>query len=103
MSDTVGGLIDKLFTVDSKMWINQETLHEINRLESFEEFQEQYLATKEKQKHLYDILKKVCDLNMQRNQLMDEIDETLVEMIKESQEGKDLDDGKNIQRKHKTY
>ncbi len=30
MADTLGGLIDKLFTIDSKMWNNQELLYEIS-------------------------------------------------------------------------
>ena len=41
MSDTVGSLIDKLFTVDSKMWNNQEILYEIRR-NDFEWFGDTY-------------------------------------------------------------
>jgi len=45
----------------------------------------------------------LADLNLQRNKLIDEVDEKLVSLIKQAMSGEDLDDGKNIQRKHKTY
>lgn len=48
-------------------------------------------------------MKKCCDLNVQRNQLIDEVDEKLIEIIESSLSGEDLDIGKYIQRKHKTY
>ena len=35
MADTLGGLIDKLITIDMKMWTNQEFLYEVRRI-SFE-------------------------------------------------------------------
>jgi hypothetical protein len=34
---------------------------------------------------------------------MDEVDEKIVSLVKEGLSGVDLDNGKNIQRKHKTY
>ena len=37
MSDTLGSLVDKLTTVDLKMWNNQELLYEIRRM-SFDEY-----------------------------------------------------------------
>ena len=40
---------------------------------------------------------------MQRNQLIDEIDEKIIKMFNELKSGKDLDAGKFLQRKHKTY
>lgn len=48
-------------------------------------------------------LKKACDLNIQRNQLIDEIDEKIIQMIDSKISGQNLDNGKFIQRKHKTY
>jgi len=102
MADTIGGLIDKMMTVDLKMWNNQELLYEIRRM-SFEEFNQKYLMKTESAKELWKKLKKSADLNMQRNQLIDEIDEKIVEMILAVKSGKNLDDGKFIQRKHKTY
>jgi len=96
--DTLGGLIDKLYTADMKMWNNQEFLYDIRRM-SFDDFYGEYLDTKEGQQKLYDVLHKLCDLNLQRSDLIDEIDQRIVEMIGRPE----LDNGRYIQRKHKTY
>lgn len=101
MSDTIGGLIDKLFTIDTKMWNSQEVLYEIRRL-SYEQFKQKYFK-EEEFKNLWICLQKTCDLNLQRNVLIDEIDEKIIEIIKEALLNKDLDSGKFVQRKHKTY
>jgi hypothetical protein len=102
MADTFGGLIDKLITVDMKMWNNQELLYDIRRM-TFDEYKQQYFDSEAGAMNLWDCLKKACDLNVQRNQLIDELDLKLIEMIKISNTGEDLDDGKFVQRKHKTY
>tara|TARA_R110002020_G_scaffold176222_5_gene368374 strand:- start:6665 stop:6973 length:309 start_codon:yes stop_codon:yes gene_type:complete len=102
MADTLGGLIDKLITIDMKMWDNQEFLYEVRRL-SFEKFKEKFTETEEQQKSLFDSIKKCCDLNFQRSQLIDEVDEKIVEIVRASLDGENLDSGKFIQRKHKTY
>jgi hypothetical protein len=97
MADTLGSLIDKLFTVDMKMWVNQEFLYEVRKI-SFEDFKEKFVNTEEKQKELFESLKKCCDLNYQRSQLIDEIDQTMVGIINGDISPEDL-----IQLKHKTY
>ena len=102
MADTLGGLIDKLVTVDLKMWNNQEFLYEVRKM-SFEDFEEKFTSTRDARFSLFESVKKCCDLNMQRNQLIDEVDKKIVEIINAGLEGKNLDDGKFIQRKHKTY
>ena len=102
MADTLGGLIDKLFTIDMKMWNNQELLYEIRRM-SFEEYRKEYFENEEGAQKLWDSLRKACDLNVQRNQLIDEIDLKVVEIVKAANEGKELDNGAFIQKKHKTY
>lgn len=102
MADTLGGLIDKLITVDMKMWNNQEILYEIRRM-TFDEYKNKYFSSEEGAEELWKCLKKACDLNVQRNELMDEVDEKIVSLVKEYLSGVDLDNGKNIQRKHKTY
>jgi predicted nucleic acid-binding protein len=102
MSDTLGSLIDKLCTVDLKMWNNQELLYEIRRM-TFDEYKEKYFKDEKGAELLWACLKKACDLNVQRNQCIDEVDTKVVEMIKAAMAGHDLDDGRNIQRKHKTY
>ena len=102
MSDTLGSLIDKLFTIDMKMWNNQEFLYEARRM-SFEEFEKKYTSSREAKESLYESIKKCCDLNVQRNQLIDEIDEKVIEITSAAVAGEDLDNGTYIQRKHKTY
>ena len=102
MADTLGGLVDKLITIDMKMWNNQEILYEIRRM-SFEEYKEKYFKSKTGAEDLWKGLQLACDLNVQRNQLIDEIDEKIVEMVTSAKSGENLDEGKFIQRKHKTY
>lgn len=102
MADTLGGLIDKMITVDMKMWNNQELLYEIRRM-SFDEYKAKYFSSESGAEELWKCLKKACDLNVQRNQLIDEIDEKIIEMIDSSNNGEQLDSGKFIQRKYKTY
>jgi hypothetical protein len=70
---------------------------------SFEEYKEKYFNNEEGAKQLWEILKRCADLNVQRNQLIDEVDEKIVEIIDAKLSGKSLDEGKFIQRKHKTY
>lgn len=97
--DTVGSLVDKLQTVCLKMFNEQEKLYSIRRM-SFEQFKEAYSG--DKLKELYDYFLKAADLNVQRNTYMDEIDQKIIEIVKAAVEGEDLDDGRFIQRKHKT-
>jgi hypothetical protein len=102
MADSLGSTIDKLFTIDMKMWNNQELLYEIRRM-SFQDFNDKYITNEEGAKNLWTTLQKACDLNVQRNALIDEIDTVVVEMIMRASSGATLDDGRYIQRKHKTY
>jgi hypothetical protein len=102
MADTLGSLIDKLITVDMKMWNNQELLYEIRRM-SFNEYKEKYFLNESGAEDLWIGLKKACDLNVQRNQIIDEIDQKIIDLVKQASTGDNLDDGKNIQRKFKTY
>ena len=93
--DTIGGLIDKLFTVDMKMWVTQDSFYSLRKL-SEEEFLKTY-KDPEKLKEHYGLYKKRIDLNLQRNVLIDEIDSTLLEMTGAP------NDGRFLQAKHKTY
>lgn len=68
--DTIGSLIDKLITVDLKMWHNQEALYAIRRM-STEEFQAKHGSDLD---NLHTIIKRCCDLNVQRSKLVDAID-----------------------------
>jgi hypothetical protein len=102
MSDTLGGLVDKLTTVDLKMWNNQELLYEIRKM-TFEEYKQKYFDTDDGAVQLWQCLKRACDLNVQRNQLINEVDEKIIEMINTRLNGEELDNGKFLQRSHKTY
>ena len=70
---------------------------------TFDEYKEKYFSSEEGAEKLWNCLKKACDLNVQRNQCIDEVDMKIVEMIKAAMSGEELDAGKFIQRKHKTY
>ena len=72
-------------------------------LTELEGFKEKYWNTEDGAEKLWMTFKKSCDLNAQRNQLIDEIDEKVVELVNDKLSGDELDDGKHIQRKHKTY
>lgn len=102
MADTLGNIIDKLVTVDMKMWDNQELLYEIRRM-TFDEYKTKYFEDQNGAEKLWQILKKACDLNVQRNQLINEVDQKIIEMIQSLKSGEDLDNGKFLQRSHKTY
>ncbi len=93
--DTLGGLIDKLITVDMKMWYAQEDFYKIRGM-TFEEFFETY-SGKDGMRKLWKQFQKGIDLNLQRNALIDEIDELLLKLTDAE------DDGRVVQRKHKTY
>lgn len=100
--DSLGNVIDKLVTVDMKMWNNQELLYEIRKM-SFEEYKQKYFRDESGAENLWNILKKACDLNVQRNQLINEVDEKIIEMFEAFKRGDNLDDGRFLQRSHKTY
>lgn len=96
---TLGALIDALCTVDLKMFNMQETLYQIRHM-TFQEFRE-YISDPNNQFELYNTFKKACDLNYQRNQLIDEIDDLTIRIVEDGLSGACLD--KYIQKKHKTY
>lgn len=102
MSDTVGGLVDKLITVDTKLWDSQTIVYEIRRLTE-KEFLNKYANNIEGLKTFYKELNKATDLNYQRSQLITEIDELIIKIIEDALDGKELDNGRYVQRPHKTY
>jgi hypothetical protein len=91
--DTIGTLIDKLATVSLKMWHNQETLYEIRRMTPVE-FRERW---GEKPDELHAVIKRCCDLNVQRADLMDAIDRFLRDAIA------DNEPDRLVRAQHKTY
>jgi len=91
--DTFGALVDKLVTVNLKMWHNQEVLYEIRRMTKAE-FVERW---SDDMLELHEVVKRCCDLNVQRAKLMDEIDVFLEQAVAGEKEG-DL-----VRKQHKTY
>ncbi len=77
--DTIGSIVDKLATVNNKMFFNQEFLYEIRKMD-FDEFMSKY-HSREACADLFDKLRKVVDLNLQRQALILEHDKLLVQMI----------------------
>jgi len=100
MADTVGSLIDKLTTVDLKLWNSQELLYEIRRM-NFEEYKEKYFKSEEGAMIMWEMLKKTTDLNYQRSLLIHEIDQKIIEIIQAIYTGENLE--KYLQNPYKTY
>jgi len=75
--DTLGSLIDKLITVDLKMWHNQEQLYAIRKMTD-DEFKARYGPS---MSELHQIVKRCCDLNVQRSRLVDAIDAKFAAVI----------------------
>lgn len=101
MSDTIGSLIDKLATVNQKMFIAQEELYIVRKM-SFEEFKVAY-GTEEGMKKLFVAFQKSMDLNVQRQAMILEVDKKVAEVVSAAVKGDDLDNGTFIQNQHKTY
>jgi hypothetical protein len=97
---TLGGLIDQLQIINTKMFERQNDLYVIRRM-SFDEFKECY-NSEAKMRELHNTFKVACDLNVQRANVTDEIDEFVVKLVENIQAGT-VDTSKLIQRKHKTY
>lgn len=90
--ETIGSLIDRLITVDTKMWVAQEDFYHIRHM-TFEQFLEKY-SKEEGMRLLWKQFQLGIDLNIQRNSLIDEIDKTIAELTGREDA---------VQLKHKTY
>lgn len=98
--DTIGSLIDKLNTVDLKLWNKQEKVYQIRKM-TFEEFLEKYFKNEEGAKEFWEALNSATDLNVQRSQLIYEIDQKIVELVEKILSGNTAENF--IQNPHKTY
>lgn len=78
--DTIGSLINKLSLSTIKMWDNQDILYKI-RFMTKDEFMQEYNSNLPE---LHEILKRCCDLNVQRSRLVDEIDKKVFDEINKS-------------------
>ena len=73
--ETLGSLTDKLCIVNLKLWHCQEELGTV-RLMTDAEFQKKY-----KHEQIKALMDKAFSLNLQRNALVEEIDQLLVDVI----------------------
>lgn len=101
MADTIGSLIDKLATVNQKMFLAQEELYVVRKM-TLEEFKAAY-GTEEGMEKLFNAFKKSMDLNVQRQAMILEVDKKIAEVVSAAVKGDDLDNGTFIQNQHKTY
>lgn len=93
--DTLGSLVDKLSIVTTRMWHAQDDLYRFRRMTD-EEWETEFGNDPMKVRK---ILTRACELNLQRNQLIDEIDKLNVEQLSMSDDEKI----KLFQPKHKMY
>jgi hypothetical protein len=77
-------LIDELVSKDIDMWNNQEMLYEIRRM-SFQEYKLRYFSSHDGAIALWTGIKKLCDLNAERNQLIDDVDKEFVKCLTRSE------------------
>lgn len=76
--DRLSDLIDKLSHVTIQMWNNQDTLYKIRHMS-----RDEFVATYgENISEIQNIVKRCCDLNVQRANLMDAIDLELLKIKK---------------------
>jgi hypothetical protein len=101
MADTIGSLIDKLATVNQKMFMAQEDIYIVRKM-TFEEFKAAF-GTDEGLQKLHVYFKKSMDLNVQRQAMILEVDKKIAEVVAAAIKGDDLDNGVFIQDQHKTY
>jgi|SRR5579859_4354889 len=99
--DTVGSLVDKLATINQKMFMAQENLYVVRKM-TFEEFKEAF-GSNEGLEKLYNYFKKSMDLNVQRQAMILEVDSKIAEIVSTAVKGEDLNNGSFIQDQHKTY
>ncbi len=75
MSDTAGSLVDKLVTVNMKLWFSQDELQRVA---------DSGISARP------DLVRRLVNLNRQRNSLMTELDSLIDESVKRG--GADIDD-----------
>jgi len=102
MADTIGSLIDKLATVNQKLFMAQEELYIIRKM-SFDEFKAIYGSSDEGLAKLHTAFKKNMDLNVQRQAMILEVDKKIAEIVAAAVSSEDLNNGAFIQDQHKTY
>jgi len=75
MSESLGGLVDRLITLDLKLWFVQDWVHDSANMPS-EEFASQ------SHQEIQGNLQKLAKLNLERNKAMSAIDRCLDEAVR---------------------
>lgn len=99
--ETLGSLVDRLDTVNLKMWWAQENLYQVRHM-SFEEFKSEF-GTDEGLKRIWEYFKKATDLNIQRNNLIDDLDNFIGKIVKVLRPDLDPIELGLVQNKFKSY
>jgi hypothetical protein len=102
MADTIGSLIDKVCTINQKMFLAQEDIYVVRKM-SFEEFKAIFGSNDDQLKKIYNIFQKATDLNVQRQAMILELDKKIIEIVSAAVKGENLDNGSFVQNQHKTY
>lgn len=99
--ETLGQLTDRLDTINLKMWWAQENLYQVRHM-TFEEFKAEF-GTEEGLEKIWDYFKKATDLNIQRNNLIDDIDKFIGNLVTVLRPDLDPVELGLVQSKHKSY
>ena len=75
VAETLGSLVDQLFTTDHKLWESQDELYAYDRMTP-----EEFASVPASQVHR--TIKRVAQLNLLRNELMTSIDSCLAEAVR---------------------
>jgi len=78
---TIGYTIDALIQADMEMWDLQDWLYFVRKL-SLNEFKVAYFADEEEVELFWKTFKEACDTNLKRNDLIDEVDEALLKLLR---------------------
>lgn len=99
MADTLGSLVDKLATVNNKLFVLQDEMYRIRKM-TLEEFRGEF-ANDAGLERLFKSIHGLCNLNYQRSQLVTEFDSKLSSIIYNAT-GHNITDECVIDQ-HKTY
>ena len=93
MPETIGSVVDRLQVTNLKMWWAQEALYKVRRMD-FEQFLE-WCSSEDGARELFEAFKMACDLNVQRNDLITDIDRAIDAAIRAG--------GAAVRDAHKSY
>ena len=78
---TIGYTINALIQADLEMWDLQDWLYRVRKM-SLEEFKMSYFVDEEAVEVFWKTFKVACDTNLNRNDLIDEVDEEILRLVR---------------------